>query len=332
MKYKYWFLVLPALILMIVVAPWYMRAQSLTEQEKSVNKFQQTPLKVAATTVSTTTSPSLQIDIGTDKQWLPNDLMLINWKINYVPYTASSTIYFELNSLATSTLTSTSSSVLPIGRGTILNTSNPLKWNVPKDLLPGEYKISAYLYSTSTNPTVASNVVTFKVISDSSTKAVSLVEVTKAPETKLVDPMDMSALEKRILELEKMVALMRGELDSLLGKKTQSQTVQPPVSVNLSQTSDHASSNASTTESLAAKEKDSDNDGLPDNVELLMGTKVNNPDTDGDGFIDGLEVRSGFDPLTKGKLDIKSLIKDYMGGKVISTSTAQELQKLMQKQ
>ncbi|MBK1833195.1 Ig-like domain-containing protein [Roseibacillus ishigakijimensis] len=42
---------------------------------------------------------------------------------------------------------------------------------------------------------------------------------------------------------------------------------------------------------------DSDNDGLPDPLEEIAGTHVNNPDTDGDGFSDGAEVRQGRDPL-----------------------------------
>ena len=42
---------------------------------------------------------------------------------------------------------------------------------------------------------------------------------------------------------------------------------------------------------------DSDCDGLTNAEEKLYGTDPNNPDTDGDGYSDGIEVRSGYDPL-----------------------------------
>ncbi|MBX3744395.1 MAG: Ig-like domain-containing protein [Verrucomicrobiae bacterium] len=42
---------------------------------------------------------------------------------------------------------------------------------------------------------------------------------------------------------------------------------------------------------------DTDNDGLPDVVEAVVGTDPRNPDTDGDGVSDGDEVRLGLDPL-----------------------------------
>ncbi len=45
---------------------------------------------------------------------------------------------------------------------------------------------------------------------------------------------------------------------------------------------------------------DSDGDGLPDAVEILLGTNPNNPDTDGDTFSDGDEVNIFFsNPLDK---------------------------------
>jgi hypothetical protein len=47
---------------------------------------------------------------------------------------------------------------------------------------------------------------------------------------------------------------------------------------------------------LAAAPKDSDGDGLPDDVELAWGTNPYSPDTDGDGANDGLEVQKGWDP------------------------------------
>lgn len=42
---------------------------------------------------------------------------------------------------------------------------------------------------------------------------------------------------------------------------------------------------------------DTDNDGLPDVVEVVVGTHGRNPDTDGDGVLDADEVRLGLDPL-----------------------------------
>ncbi len=42
---------------------------------------------------------------------------------------------------------------------------------------------------------------------------------------------------------------------------------------------------------------DFDQDGLSNDEEALYGTDPDNPDTDGDGFSDGVEVRSGYDPL-----------------------------------
>lgn len=46
------------------------------------------------------------------------------------------------------------------------------------------------------------------------------------------------------------------------------------------------------------KEVDSDNDGLNDAQELILGTDLGKVDTDGDGHLDGSEVDTGFDPLS----------------------------------
>jgi hypothetical protein len=44
-------------------------------------------------------------------------------------------------------------------------------------------------------------------------------------------------------------------------------------------------------------QKDSDNDGLSDGDEILIGTNPLLDDTDGDGFKDGMEIAAGYDPL-----------------------------------
>jgi len=53
---------------------------------------------------------------------------------------------------------------------------------------------------------------------------------------------------------------------------------------------------------------DSDNDGLPDNIEKIYGTDVLLPDTDNDGYKDGSEVVNGYNPLIAGsaRLDINN--------------------------
>lgn len=58
-------------------------------------------------------------------------------------------------------------------------------------------------------------------------------------------------------------------------------------------------------------EKDTDNDGLNDNMESVYGTDYKNPDSDGDGYLDGEEVISGYDPLKPApddKMDTKYVI------------------------
>jgi len=61
--------------------------------------------------------------------------------------------------------------------------------------------------------------------------------------------------------------------------------------------------------SLAAAPLDSDNDGLPDNLELQFHTDPHNPDTDGDGFKDGEEVDWGYNPLSSSTVKLPQKIE-----------------------
>ncbi|MFH1565149.1 MAG: Ig-like domain-containing protein [bacterium] len=45
---------------------------------------------------------------------------------------------------------------------------------------------------------------------------------------------------------------------------------------------------------------DSDQDGLPDDMEKRIGSDPNNADTDNDGYLDGEEVKNNFDPMGQG--------------------------------
>ncbi|MDD5726050.1 MAG: hypothetical protein PHC53_01400 [Patescibacteria group bacterium] len=61
---------------------------------------------------------------------------------------------------------------------------------------------------------------------------------------------------------------------------------------------------------------DSDQDGLTNSEEALLGTDPNKADSDGDGFADGSEVKSGYDPAKKnGKL----IDSQYLKKETVST-------------
>lgn len=49
---------------------------------------------------------------------------------------------------------------------------------------------------------------------------------------------------------------------------------------------------------------DNDGDGLSDDFELRIGTRIDKTDTDGDGYKDGEEVSHGYNPLGDGKKDL----------------------------
>lgn len=56
---------------------------------------------------------------------------------------------------------------------------------------------------------------------------------------------------------------------------------------------------------------DSDNDGLTDTEEILLGTATSTPDTDGDGYLDGAEILNFYDPASTGKLTANPAIALY---------------------
>ena len=56
---------------------------------------------------------------------------------------------------------------------------------------------------------------------------------------------------------------------------------------------------------------DSDNDGLTDMEEILLGTASSTPDTDGDGYTDGSELLNLYNPAGAGKLTANSNIAAY---------------------
>ncbi len=62
---------------------------------------------------------------------------------------------------------------------------------------------------------------------------------------------------------------------------------------------------------------DSDSDGLCDKLEDGLGTDKNNSDSDGDGYDDGTEIKSGYDPLTTGKLSYDSNLVNKLKGKIL---------------
>lgn len=56
---------------------------------------------------------------------------------------------------------------------------------------------------------------------------------------------------------------------------------------------------------------DSDNDGLADTEEILLGTASSTPDTDGDGYLDGSELINLYNPVGAEKLTANSNISFY---------------------
>ena len=72
---------------------------------------------------------------------------------------------------------------------------------------------------------------------------------------------------------------------------------------------------------------DTDQDGLSDSDEALLGTDPQNPDTDGDAIIDGWEVQLGDDPLSP-RYSLVSNSWNYLNVDYFSPEPAQ-LSKIM---
>ncbi len=62
---------------------------------------------------------------------------------------------------------------------------------------------------------------------------------------------------------------------------------------------------------------DSDNDGLPDKLEEAITTSSHDADTDDDGFNDGVEVKSGYNPLGTGKIKLDLNLANSLKGKIL---------------
>ena len=63
--------------------------------------------------------------------------------------------------------------------------------------------------------------------------------------------------------------------------------------------------------------KDSDSDGIPDNLEVALGTDPNNRDTDADGYDDKTEISSGFKPKGNDKFVIDSTLVNRLKGRIV---------------
>jgi uncharacterized protein (TIGR02145 family) len=59
-------------------------------------------------------------------------------------------------------------------------------------------------------------------------------------------------------------------------------------------------------ENAIDKELDTDQDGLPDYLEKIVGTNPNKTDTDGDGYSDLAEIKNGYDPLANQKYSVEA--------------------------
>jgi len=59
---------------------------------------------------------------------------------------------------------------------------------------------------------------------------------------------------------------------------------------------------------------DDDQDGLPNNTEIALGTNPNSQDSDNDGYNDALEIANGYNPLGSGRLPLDiNFTKKHLG-------------------
>ncbi len=64
--------------------------------------------------------------------------------------------------------------------------------------------------------------------------------------------------------------------------------------------------------------KDSDGDGLPDDLERALGTDPYNTDTSGNGYCDWTEIKHGYDPLKKeGRLPLDEDFSLRQAGRIL---------------
>jgi hypothetical protein len=62
---------------------------------------------------------------------------------------------------------------------------------------------------------------------------------------------------------------------------------------------------------------DTDQDGLPDNLEKSLGTSLTEADTDQDGYDDFAEIMSDYNPLGEGKININENLSNKLAGRIL---------------
>lgn len=67
---------------------------------------------------------------------------------------------------------------------------------------------------------------------------------------------------------------------------------------------------------LTSDELDSDEDGLPDNIEISLGTNPHKKDSDDDGFLDLEEIKNNFNPNGPGKIEMDNIFTEKNLGKI----------------
>lgn len=63
--------------------------------------------------------------------------------------------------------------------------------------------------------------------------------------------------------------------------------------------------------------EDTDGDGLPDKLEISIGTDPNNPDSDGDGYNDKEEIMNNYSPLGPNKMAVNTALTNRLKGKIL---------------